>query len=255
MKSIIKRTVIGAGMLCGLSFFCLPGSLAQETPVRFGIKSGVNFSFFTRHVDGFGRNARTDSYKSDYNTFFRTGIPAALNVEFNFSEQLAFDIEAAYSPRGMAYRQPTDFYVYDQDGNSSRAHDYYTYRLEFFETPITVKVALGGVPEDGRLRVYAGVAPAWLFDYSAKLTFDRVNGQAYSGRDFEYMPPVNRFNVSALGGLQWVSSKRKRGEPSFLFDFRTSYAWLPVFQESRNADLENLRTGMITFSLGAGILF
>ncbi|PST82959.1 hypothetical protein C7T94_10035 [Pedobacter yulinensis] len=255
MKSINKSAACRAGVLCSLMMVSFLVTRAQEPTVRFGIKSGVNFSFFTRNVDGFGRRARNESYKTDYNTFFRTSIPASLNLELGLTEQVALDIEAGYSPRGMAYRRPTDLYVYDADGNASRAHDYYTYRLEFAETPVTVKVTLGGMPQEGRLRAYAGVAPAWLFDYSAKLTFDRVNGQAYSGRDFEYMPPVKRFNVSALGGIQWVSSKRTRREPSFLFDFRTSYAWLPVFEETRSSEQENMRTGMITFSLGAGLLF
>ncbi|MEJ2884021.1 outer membrane beta-barrel protein [Pedobacter sp. GR22-6] len=225
-----------------------------ERKVKFGIKGGFNASLFTRTVEPFGpaQRARLDYFRR----FFHASGFGGLTAEGSISNRFSIGAEVLYSSRGMAHREKNDYVVtYDEEGNEQQAYNYFNYNLAYLEFPITVNYNFADPDSRTYVAAYAGMAPAISVRATTKVRY--AESIDASGRravnEKSRLDNVNHFNNSILLGIKVGEHNTRSVSP--LGDFRMSYTMLPVFKKDVAANGNNLKTAMLTCSIGLGLRF
>jgi len=239
-------------LLCGIGY--AHAQDAYERKLRFGLKAGVNGSLFTKTVEPFGPE---QSGRLDYfNRFFRISGFGGLTVDAAVSKRLSVGVEALYNARGMAYREKNNHVIlYDSEGNERQAFNDFNYNIDYIEFPLTLNYNFSDTEARTFIAGYAGVAPALAVHAITKMSYaESVDGSGRRARNERAnLNEVNHFNNSLLLGLK-VGDNNPR-KTSVFGDFRMSYTLLPVFKKDEALSKNNLRTEMLTFSLGLGFKF
>lgn len=221
-------------------------------PLVFGIKTGLNASFFTADVDTF--DPASSSYNAAFKRFLRASGFAGVTVDYMVKERFSVGAEVLYNSRGMAYkRENNSVLVLGRDG-VEQAYSYFKYNIDYLEMPLTASYNVLAVASDNWLTGYAGLAPAIVVRKGVKLDHPKANAGPWEGEPDQSaeLSNVRAFNASLLAGIQFG------GVPSFVgafADLRASYTLLPVFDRDRSITGDNLNTRMLSFSLGLGIKF
>lgn len=212
---------------------------------RTGVKGGINLSWFTQDIDPFARNSE---YYEDYigfKQYVRAGISAGITLHRQTNSPFSFGAELLYTSRGAMYRiRNSEVVLIDDNGETSKAYDTYTYRIDFAEIPLYVQME----PEfraKTNFAFYAGLAPAYAFNAKRIYRYYDVTGVAELGdrqkrkKDLE---DVRALNFFPLGGI-------KIGGRQGYLDLRVSYPFFPTFARTENDYGSNLSTR--TWSIGA----
>jgi hypothetical protein len=154
----------------------------------------------------------------------------------------------------MAYRQENNSVIMIGQNGNEQAYNYFKYKLEYMELPLTVNYNVSPLAQDNWTSFYIGLAPAVAVSTTTKLVFPTITAGPGNGRPDQSaeISGVRKFNTSLLGGLQ------VGGRPSligFYGDLRASYTLLPVFDEKVDGNNDNLDTKMLTFTIGLGLKF
>lgn len=244
-------------ILCVLVLLVLlsPAASAQklfEKPVVFGLKMGFNGSFFTEDVAGF--EPGSPNHNSSFERFLRFSPIIGASVDYTLNKHISFGAEILYNTRGMAYRQQNNNVIMIGQHGNETAYNYFKYRIEYIELPITVHFNFLPPVQDNWLTFYVGIAPAIAVSESVKFDYPQVTmGPGKEPDDINgTLSGVKAFNASLLSGLQFGSRPSVMG---WFVDLRGSYALMPVFDDKIDGNGDNLDTQMLTFSLGFGLKF
>lgn len=232
---------------------------AQEQPdfqkkVRFGIKTGINGSLFTRNVTPTANSKRTDL--SYFNRYFRASALAGLTADGRLTDRITLGAELLFNSRGMVYREKNNYVIIvDDDGQEEQAYNNYNFNIDYVEFPILISYNFKPSAYRLFLSAYAGMAPGIVVNSKTKLRYeDGVDGDGGRGRN-ETLPLkyVNHFNNSLLAGIKVGDNTPFK--VNLYGDFRVSYTMLPVFNRSVSDQGDNLDTRMLTFSASLGVRF
>lgn len=159
LKIMKKIFVLAAGLL-------FAGAVHAQSPVRFGIKGGLNLS-----------NIIKDNGNNDFDTKINPGFNAGVTVDINLIEGVAFTPEVLYSTKGYKL--------------TSGAGEF-TQTTSFIDVPILASIKLGG----SGLNLVAG--PQVSFLMSTKNKFENGFGSV----DQEIVEDdSDRFKKSLVGGV------------------------------------------------------
>ncbi|ATP55768.1 hypothetical protein CPT03_04435 [Pedobacter ginsengisoli] len=232
---------------------------AQEQPdfqkkVRFGVKTGINGSLFTRNVTPTANGNRTDL--SYFNRYFRASALAGLTVDGQLTDRITLGAELLFNSRGMVYREKNNYVIIvDDDGQEQQAYNNFNYNIDYVEFPILISYNFKPSAYRLFLSTYAGMAPAIAVNSKTKLRYqDGLDGDGGRGRN-ETLPLkyVNHFNNSLLVGIKVGDNTPFK--INLFGDFRLSYMLLPVFSRSVSDQGDNLDARMFTCSASVGIRF
>lgn len=221
-------------------------------PLIFGAKLGMNGSIFTADVDFFDLSSNMND--PSFSRFLRLAAYGGVTVDYMITDRFSVGAEVLYNARGMAYRQENSGVItIGTTGKPEQSYNYFKYKIDYVELPLTAGYNVLDVASNSWLMGYVGLAPAIAVKKEAM--FDNANGlgplagKADASGELDH---VRGFNTSILAGIQYGAVP---GAVGTYIDFRASYTMLPVFTESKNTRAENLRTQMLTVSLGLGIKF
>jgi hypothetical protein len=153
-----KIFVLAAGLL-------VAGAANAQSPVKFGIKGGLNIS-----------NIIKDDGNNNFNTKVNPGFNAGITVDVPIIQGLALTPELLYSTKG--YKAETDF------GD-------FTQTTSFVDVPILASIKLGG----SGLNLVAG--PQVSFLLSTKNKFENGMGQV----EQQINEDSDKFKKSLVGGV------------------------------------------------------
>ncbi|WP_214227750.1 porin family protein [Pedobacter sp. B4-66] len=232
---------------------------AQERPdfekkVRFGIKTGINASIFTRKVMPTSTAERSDF--SNFNSFVRSSINAGLTADGRLTERISLTTELLFNSRGMVYKEKNNSVtIIDEEGEEQQAYNNFNFNIDYVELPIVINYNFK--PSSFRifLAAYAGLAPGIAVNSKTKLHYDEgVDGNGREAKN-EILPlkNVKHFNNSLLAGVKLGDNSPRK--INFYADFRLSYTLLPVFSRTVSDNGSNLDTRMLTGSVGVGVKF
>lgn len=249
--NIMRKTLFLGFCLLLLKF----NTLAQSSfvkPVIFGVKAGINSSLFIADVGPFDPNSSFNN--ASFQRFLRFSAFAGLTVDYMVKERLSVGAELLYNSRGMAYRQQNNGVLMIGNGGQEQAYNYFKYKIDYLELPLTANFNVLNVASDNWLTGYVGIAPAVALHKSVKLDYPEVNAGPWSGEPDQSgdLENVRSFNTSVLTGIQFG------GVPSHMggyMDLRASYTLLPVFNVKQDVNADNLNTRMFSFSVGIGVKF
>lgn len=243
-------------LFIGLSLLFFKFNVSAQSsfvqPLIFGIKTGLNASFFTADVETF--DPAGSSYDSSFKPFLRASGFAGITVDYMVTERFSLGAEILYNSRGMAYRRENNSVLVIGKNGVEQAYTYFKYNIDYLELPITASYNVLAVASDNWLTGYAGLAPGIVMHKRVRLDHPEANAGPWEGASDQSreLTNVRPFNASLLAGVQFG------GVPSFVgafADLRASYTLLPVFDSDRNSNGDNLETRMLSFSLGLGIKF
>lgn len=232
---------------------------AQERPdfqkkVRFGIKTGINGSLFTRNVTPTANSRSADL--SYFNRYFRASALAGLTVDGQLTDRLTLGAELLFNSRGMVYREKNNYVIIVNDeGDEQQAYNNFNYNIDYVELPILISYNFKPSAYRLFLSAYTGLAPAITVNSKTKLRYeDGIDGDGGRGRN-ETLPLryVNHFNNNLLAGIKVGDNTPFK--INLYGDFRLSYTLLPVFNRSVSDQGDNLDTRMFTCSVSVGIRF
>lgn len=152
-----KIFLLAAGLL-------FTGSIYAQSPVRFGIKGGLNLSNIVQ------------SGNSDFDTKINPGFNVGVTADIPLTESIAFTPEALYSTKG--YKLTSSVGEFTQTTN-------------FIDIPILASFKLGG----SGLNLVAG--PQVSFLMSTKNKFENDFGAV----EQEYENDTDGFKKSLFGGI------------------------------------------------------
>ncbi|ACU03746.1 porin family protein [Pedobacter heparinus] len=229
--------------------------LAQSSfvkPVIFGLKGGLNASFFTKDVDLF--DPASSGNDPSFRRFLRAAAFAGITVDYMVGERFSVGAEVLYNARGMAYRQKNNSVIMIGQNGAEQAYNYFKYKVDYLELPLTAGYNVLPVASDNWLTGYVGLAPAIAINKAVKLDYPKPNAGPWEGQADKSgnLDGVRTFNTSMLAGIQFG------GVPSFVgayADLRASYTLFPVFTENNSLSGNNLNTRMLSFSFGIGLKF
>ena len=155
MKKIL---VLAAGLL-------FAGAVHAQSPVRVGVKAGVNLS-----------NIIKDDGNNNFDTKINPGFNAGITLDIPIIESIAFTPELLYSTKGYKVE--------------SSAGDF-TQRTNFIDVPILASIKLGG----SGLNLVAG--PQVSFLLSTKNKFDTDFGSV----EQQVNEDSDKFKKSLVGGV------------------------------------------------------
>lgn len=239
--------------------FCTLQSKSQLITIyaeRFhlGLKAGMSFSGFSNNVFPFDNQNKSDQYYSGFKKYIRTTFVPAITAEYQLSSRLTIGLETNYNGRGAVYRRYVEGSdLESEDGSVNKGYYYFKYRINNFETPVTVqyRVTNNNYGQAG-LVLYTGIAPAWnLRAKYSETNPDDPNIDIYSPSntgDNYPLDNVRKFNYSILGGLKLLTSENPKG--NFYVDLRFQYDGLSTF------DIDYLQKGshnMGTYSWTTGL--
>jgi len=232
---------------------------AQEQPdfqkkVRFGVKTGINGSLFTRNVTPTANASRNDL--SYFNRYFRASALAGLTVDGQLTERITLGAELLFNSRGMVYRERNNYVVIvDDEGDEEQAYNNFNYNIDYVEFPILISYNFKPSSYKLFLSAYTGMAPGIVVNSITKLRYEEgIAGDGGRGRN-ETLPLkyVNHFNNSLLVGMKVGDNTPFK--INLYGDFRLSYTLLPVFNREVSDQGRNLDTRMLTCSVSVGVRF
>lgn len=223
-----------------------------EKPLVFGVKIGFNASLFTDDVNSF--DPSSPRHDNSFGRYVRASPLIGFTIDYTISKQFYLGTEILYNTRGMAYRQANDNVVMIRNNKAEQAYNYFKYKIEYIEVPLTAHYNFLPPVHDNWLTFYAGVAPAVAVSKQVKFDYPEINAGPGKEPDDESadLQGVKSFNTSLLGGLQFGSRPSVIG---YFIDLRTSYTLLPTFNAKTDVNGDNLNTKMLSFSLGLGLKF
>jgi hypothetical protein len=253
----MKRYLIVLLLFSGYSLTVMAQDM--EAPrVRFGIKAGVNVSGFTRDVGVFDSNSSryTNSPYNGAQNFARLTCLFGVTADYPINSKWSFVTELLYNGRGGAYQiENPNVYDTDQNGNSTTAYDRYNFQIDYIEAPLILQYRLSIGTDNEAYLLYGGIAPAMLVKSRTNYNYYTGTGDAAdasSATTKGVLYHVNTFNISPIAGLKIAFNHDEQRMP--FVDFRLEYATLPVFNRPESNGY-NLRTGMWTLAIGAGLRF
>ncbi len=155
MKKIL---VLAAGLL-------FAGAVHAQSPVRVGVKAGVNLS-----------NIIKDNGNNNFDTKINPGFNAGITLDIPLIESIAFTPELLYSTKG-----------YKVESNAGK----FTQTTNFIDVPILASIKLGG----SGLNLVAG--PQVSFLLSTKNKFDTDFGTV----EQQINEDSDKFKKSLVGGV------------------------------------------------------
>ncbi len=250
-----------AVLLLILLFICGVNAVAQDTDaprVRFGIKAGLNVSGFTRDVGVFDQHSAgyVGSPYEGAENFARLTCLFGVTADYPMNDRLSFSAEFLYNGRGGAYQiANANVYDTDENGNPTTAYDRYNFQIDYVELPLLLQYRLSIGNDNEAYLLYGGIAPALLVKSRTNYNYYTGTGNtsdAASSTESGVLYHVNNWNISPIAGLK-INWNHDEARMPFV-DFRLEYASLPVFNRPENNGY-NLRTGMWTLAIGAGLRF
>lgn len=154
-----KIFVLAAGLF-------LAGAVHAQSPVRFGVKGGLNLS-----------NIIKDNGDNNFNTKINPGFNVGVTVDINLIEGVAFTPEALYSTKG-----------YKLTSNAGE----FTQTTNFIDVPILASIKLGG----SGLNLVAGPQVSFLLSTKNKFESGFGTVEQKSVED-----DSDRFKKSLVGGV------------------------------------------------------
>lgn len=237
-------------VLSGVLFMIMANACGQSTPslLRPGGKIGFNISAFTKDVSVFDRPAEPyDSFRNSLRGSFTAGATLDMKMVKGFT----FGIELLYATKGMSYTQKNDNVLIEtEDGQTKNATNYYTFRLDYLELPLTINYDFK--PETAKTMVtgYIGVAPALPVSTKTRLSYPKSDPDHENQKS--ELDHVNSFMKSFLAGVKIGESYP---ETDLYIDLRGGYTLSKVFNRRYDEEGKNLSTHMYTFTVAFGIRF
>jgi hypothetical protein len=226
-----------------------------DSKIKFGLKTGLNISSFTKDVGVFDKTAvvaRTFDTRG-YEKYFRGSLLLGLTATYPVTSAFALKGELLYTGRGAAYRRKNGSVVIISSQGAEKAYDYYIFKINYVEVPITANLNLSAHSSSSiHFSLYGGIAPAFAADQTITFNSHQTSSSspiANSTSKNEELKYVRSFNVSSLVGFE-ISKKERKG---FFVDGRLSNTLLPVFKSAASDEGFNLNTSMWTCTLGVGV--
>ena len=225
--------------------------------VRFGLKTGITQSSFTRDVGVFDPSASggTTSSYTDYKRYIRISSLFGIVTRYQLTPAVNFGAELLYAGRGAAYRKENNSVVIISNQGAGKAYDYYKFRINYLELPLT---AIWNLTSNSNgetdFSLYGGIVPALSTDQSTSYhSYQTSSGSqvASSTKKEGELKYVRTFNVSTVAGLQLAT----RTAGSLFFNAQISNSLLPVFKHATTDEGHNLNTSMWTATIGIGVMF
>ncbi|WP_285008688.1 porin family protein [Pedobacter faecalis] len=229
---------------------CAHAQITFQKHIRVGIKAGVNASVFSKDVEPF--DPRIPGYYDTFQNWARFSGHGGVTFDYHVTDRLSIGAELLYSGRGMSYREENDeAIIYTEDGEQ-QAYNYFNYKIDYMELPVTVQYNVLSPATNVRLGIYGGFARGVALHKRTKLIFPEADGYDKPENEQNELMYVRNFSTSVIGGLK-VSGKSLKTNP--FADIRASQMINPVFNRKSAPNGGNLDTRMFTLSLAVGVQF
>ncbi|WP_276089636.1 porin family protein [Pedobacter sp. JY14-1] len=242
-----KLLLLAVALSLGLA---APAQVTFQKYIRVGVKAGVNASVFTRDVAPF--DPHIPGYYDTFENYVRLSGFGGITLDYDITPRLAVGAELLYTARGMSYREKNyDVVIYNENGEE-QAYNYYNFRIDYMELPITLGYNVLPLRLNTSLKVYGGIAKGVAVHKTTKWIYPDVDGYDAPKNEKRQLMDVRNFNTSIIAGLRVAG--RKTGFNPY-GDLRGSYMVNPVFSKEKASDRGNLDTRMFTLSLALGLQF
>ena len=120
-------------LLLALLNTCISANLDAQTynatkKIRFGFKTGLTFSSFTKDVGVFTPSAAgSNSGYTDYKKYIRISSLLGIVTRYQLTPAFALEAELLYAGRGAAYRKENSSVVTITNQGAETAYDYYKF--------------------------------------------------------------------------------------------------------------------------------
>lgn len=250
MKKLLLLALCSIGLLGQL--------VAQEkssSKVKYGFKTGLSLSAFTKDVSVFDKNTPSYSYLNTqtFERYFRIASLAGFVVKYPLSPSFSLGGELVYTGRGMSYRQENGGVAIITSRGAEKAYNYFKFKVNYLELPITANYCFTASTNGATdFSVYGGLAPAIAASQGTSYHSYSSSGNspiANNTTDEGSLEDVRSFNLSTVAGFELAA----KGKSGMFCNARISNALLPVFNQSTSPQGANMKTGMWTVTLGLGI--
>lgn len=238
--------------LLGWSAFSVNAQVSFPEQLKFGLKAGINASFFNSGVRPFDSQNRR-YYSANFKPFVRASGYGGITLDYEFNGSFSIGGELTYSAKGMSYREKNnDVMVVGEEG-TEQAYNYFNYQIDYIELPLIVNYRFY-TSSAIWLKGYAGLAKSIAVRKKTVLDFAESNvgpddSQPSKKADLK---DVRSLNGTIMAGFKLGENKEKYG---FYADLRGAYTINPVFNKKFGEQGNHLDTHMTTFSLGIGFKF
>ena len=253
MKKIIYLSILFAMVM--FSKPCVSQNIGVNK-VKFGVRLGMNGSFFSQKIGYFGMDYSSDLWEN----YLRFSPVFGIVLNYEVSKIISVQGELLYSFKGGSVRKKAD--VLQQTNNGLQAaYNYRNMRVDYLEMPILVNIDLHKLlePTSDRLCVnlQTGIAPS--INTSASLRQNSYSiGSGYGLVDAKENWSVseipyttaNGFNTSIIIGLMLHEPSKK-----YFMDIRYTRSLFDTFAQERISSNSPMKATINTFSMSFGRFF